>query len=252
MTAPTATLFDSGAAASDPSSDGPTIALAAKQELLVRYGAIPDVVRVPAPEGVGFQRGERLVIRTRRGLELAEALDTLLARPVSIAPVQDAVAAGSDPTAGTGDEEHEHDGGQEHVHDDEHDHDEEHDHGDDHEHGHDDSPAFEFVRVATADDLARFDELRRDIRSELTAWEDRIREWNLELELLDGEWTLEKERLILYVLSGRGPDSTRLSLQAGALGVLNLDVQPVTIDGRVDVAARGGGGCGSGGCGCSH
>lgn len=116
----------------------------------------------------------------------------------------------------------------------------------------DDSPQDELdavVRVATADDVDRHRELRREAEGEFDLWRRRIGEWGLELELIDLEWTLDRQKLILYVLGGRGPDTTRLALQAATLGQAVVEVQPVGAEGAVPLA-QGGGGCGSGGCGC--
>ena len=65
----------------------------------------------------------------------------------------------------------------------------------------------------------------------------------------DLEWTLDRQKLVLYVLGGRGPDTTRLALQAAAAGLSVIEVQPVSAEGVVPLPAAGGG-CGSGGCGC--
>ncbi len=75
----------------------------------------------------------------------------------------------------------------------------------------------------------------------------RIDEWKLSLELIDLEWTLDKSKLILYVLNDRGPESTKLALQAAAAGWGTIEVQPVGPDGPISVSQ--GGGCGSGHCG---
>jgi hypothetical protein len=54
----------------------------------------------------------------------------------------------------------------------------------------------------------------------------------------------------LYVLTERGPATTTLALQAAAEGLGLIEVQPVSAAGLVAVPS--GGGCGTGGCGCSH
>ncbi|HTI51562.1 MAG TPA: PSP1 C-terminal domain-containing protein [Planctomycetaceae bacterium] len=105
------------------------------------------------------------------------------------------------------------------------------------------------LRLATDEDRARHELLRGEAQAAFSAWEDRIRAWGLELELIDIEWTLEREKLVLYVLTGRGPDTTKLALQAAALGLSAIEVQPVDADGLVALPPAGGG-CGSGGCGC--
>ena len=68
----------------------------------------------------------------------------------------------------------------------------------------------------------------------------------------DMEWTLDRQKLVLYVLGGRGPETTKLALQAAAAGLAVVEVQPVDANGPVPVPAAGGGGCGSGGCGSHH
>jgi cell fate regulator YaaT (PSP1 superfamily) len=106
------------------------------------------------------------------------------------------------------------------------------------------------VRAASPEDVARGAELQSRCRHEYDQWHERIRGWNLEIELLDLERTLDGEKLILYVLNGRGSDCTRLALHAAAAGLGIVEVQPVSSEGLVTASA--GGGCGSGGCGtCS-
>jgi hypothetical protein len=88
---------------------------------------------------------------------------------------------------------------------------------------------------------------RSDCEAQYSRWQTRIREWNLRLELIDLEWTLDHSKLILYVLNDRGPECTRLALQAAAAGFGVVEVQSVGPDGLVP--AESGHGCGSGGCG---
>ncbi len=109
---------------------------------------------------------------------------------------------------------------------------------------------FRILRVTTADDLAHAEAARQRCDTAISKWTQRIVEWELQLELLDMEETLDGSKVILYVLCERGPDSTKLALQAAAAGLGLIEVQPVTADGLVPVES--GGGCGSGGCGCSH
>ena len=104
------------------------------------------------------------------------------------------------------------------------------------------------LRVATADDLASASQLGKKASSEFTTWVQRIEEWNLDLQLIDLEWTLDEQKVILYVLSDRGPDCTKLALQAAAAGLATVDVQPVDADGLVTLPSSWGG-CGT--CG-SH
>ncbi|MBD3675392.1 MAG: hypothetical protein HUJ26_17905 [Planctomycetaceae bacterium] len=108
----------------------------------------------------------------------------------------------------------------------------------------------EVLRLATADDLRMADDLKTACAQEYNEWSERISRWDLELQLLDLEKTLDGAKKILYVLCDRGPDSTKLALQAAAEGLGIIEVQPVDAEGLVNIDS--GGGCGSGGCGCSH
>jgi len=112
-----------------------------------------------------------------------------------------------------------------------------------------DEPAQRVLRSATSEDCRRHAELRREADSAFADWQNRIREWKLELELLDIEWTLDRQKLVLYVLGGRGAETTKLALQAAAAGMAVIEVQPVGPEGPLALPAAGGG-CGSGGCGC--
>jgi hypothetical protein len=111
-----------------------------------------------------------------------------------------------------------------------------------------DETAYRVLRLATAEDEALYDRLRRDANEAFAPWQQRIQEWNIDLELLDVEWTLDRQKLVLYVLGGRGSETTKLALQAAAAGMAVVEVQPVNADGPVPLPT-GGGGCGSGGCG---
>ena len=71
-----------------------------------------------------------------------------------------------------------------------------------------------------------------------------------ELELIDMEWLLDREQLILYVLNERGSDCTKLALYSAAKGLGTIVVQPVGMDGLVQMPTATTGGCGSGGGGC--
>jgi hypothetical protein len=108
---------------------------------------------------------------------------------------------------------------------------------------------FELVRVATDDDAAQARQLQARCEADYYDWCRRIILWNLQLELVDLERTLDDEKLILYVLSDRGPATTQLALFAAAEGLGLIEVQPVSAAGLVPIASSG---CGSGGCGCSH
>ncbi|WP_010586658.1 PSP1 C-terminal domain-containing protein [Schlesneria paludicola] len=110
---------------------------------------------------------------------------------------------------------------------------------------------FRLVRVATDDDLTTARESTRDCEESFALWCARITQWNLNLELIDLERTLDTQKLILYVLCDRGPDSTKLALQAAAGGFGVVEVQPVASTGLVTLP-QSSCGSGGGGCGCSH
>lgn len=108
---------------------------------------------------------------------------------------------------------------------------------------------FPILRPASPTDQARQDELSRDAQLQFTLWTERIRQWNLDLQLVDLEWTLDRSKLILYVLNERGPECTKLAIQAAAAGHGIVEVQPVSSDGLV-TQPESTGGCGS--CGCHN
>jgi cell fate regulator YaaT (PSP1 superfamily) len=103
------------------------------------------------------------------------------------------------------------------------------------------------VRILTDDDRRASQLHRTDCEGQYARWQARISDWNLQLELIDLEWTLDRSKLILYVLNDRGPECTRLALQAAAAGLGIVEVQSVGPEGLVP--AESGHGCGSGGCG---
>jgi cell fate regulator YaaT (PSP1 superfamily) len=105
----------------------------------------------------------------------------------------------------------------------------------------------QILRVSTEDDRRAFASLKSNCEEQFAVWQERIRGWSLQLELIDIERTLDDMKLILYVLNDRGPECTRLALLAAAAGLGIVEVQSVGADGLV--AAPTGGGCGSGGCG---
>lgn len=107
---------------------------------------------------------------------------------------------------------------------------------------------FELLRIANSEDFARANERKQQAQADYPAWRSRIDEWQLSLVLIDAEWTLDGEKLILYVLNDRGPECTKLALQAAAAGLGLIEVQPVNKEGLVALAS--GGGCGS--CGTKH
>lgn len=107
-------------------------------------------------------------------------------------------------------------------------------------------------RVASTEDLAKAAELEARSGEDFQEWQQRIRLWKITVELVDLEWTLDGKRLMLYVLNDRGPESTKLALQAAAAGFAHVDVLPVTGEGLMSAPPSSGGGCGcgSGGGGC--
>jgi cell fate regulator YaaT (PSP1 superfamily) len=108
----------------------------------------------------------------------------------------------------------------------------------------------QILRAMTDDDHCAGQRLKSECEDEYARWQARIQEWNLQLELIDLEWTLDRSKIILYVLNDRGPECTRLALQAAAAGLGVVEVQSVGPDGLVP--ADGGHGCGSGHCGSGH
>lgn len=105
------------------------------------------------------------------------------------------------------------------------------------------------VRIASAEDLATEREMREECQVGYGEWWSRIQDWKLELELVDLEWTLDRQKLILYVLSGRSADTTKLALFAATAGYTSIEVQPVSKDGLVPLPPPSGGcGCHDGGC----
>src|SRR5690606_1580489 len=105
------------------------------------------------------------------------------------------------------------------------------------------------LRTAIEEDLTSAARLQQEASAAFEEWSARIAAWDLELELIDLEWTLDRGKLILYVLSERGPDCTKLALQAAAAGLGVVEVQPVSAEGLVSQPASTGGGCGNCGCG---
>ncbi len=107
--------------------------------------------------------------------------------------------------------------------------------------------AAQILRALTDEDRRATQLLRSQCEEDYARWQTRIREWNLQVELIDLEWTLDRSKIILYVLNERGPECTRLALQAAAAGFGIVEVQSVGPDGLVPMET--GHGCGSGGCG---
>ena len=115
----------------------------------------------------------------------------------------------------------------------------------------------EIQRIATADDISTSQRQRTECDGEFETWLDRIKDWNVQLQLLDIEKTLEGDQVILYVLNDQDAETTRLALLTAAAGYGIVHVQPVTAEGVTPIGkpssgggcGSGGGGCGSGGCG---
>ena len=110
---------------------------------------------------------------------------------------------------------------------------------------------FKLIRMATQADLQAAQDRTTECEDEFVRWCARISDWRLNLELVDLEWTLDRQKLILYVLCERGPDSTKLALQAAAAGLGVVEVQPVAATGLVTIP-QSSCGSGEGGCGCHH
>ncbi len=115
-------------------------------------------------------------------------------------------------------------------------------------HALDQASTFEIVRTATRFDLQKQGALCQECQQAFPRWQQRITEWNIAVELIDLEKTLDGEKTILYVLCNRGPESTKLALQAAVSGLGIVEVQPVTLEGLVPQPA--GNGCGA--CGCQN
>lgn len=159
---------------------------------LARFGAVPQVARFVSAQPP-CSRGDRIVVRTDRGLEVATVLQS-----VRIPENEE----------WTG----------------------------------------EIIRPATAADEADAARVHREAADEFSAWIQRVEKWKLQLELIDLEWTLDRQR-IFYVLNDRGAETTRMALLAAAGGFGIVHVQPVSAEGVV--TGQTGGGCGTGSCGCS-
>ena len=98
-------------------------------------------------------------------------------------------------------------------------------------------PEFEVVRLATDIDRSTQIESQRQLEQEFAVWHQRISDWGLDLQLIEMERTLDNDKLILYVLNERGPECTKLALQAAAAGLGIIEVQPVGADGPVALKA---------------
>lgn len=168
-------------------------------QVLVRYGAVPEVARFAVNDGLEVVRGGRVVVQTHRGRELGLLMQMIVESPEP--------RDGRELPAVTG----------------------------------------QVLRLANLEDAAEQERLREQADAEFAVWERRIVEWEVDLQLIDLEWTLDGEKLVLYVLNERGPECTKLALQAAAAGLGIVEVQPVSSEG-LKPQESGGGGCGS----CGH
>ncbi|MGD9854005.1 MAG: PSP1 C-terminal domain-containing protein [Planctomycetaceae bacterium] len=180
--------------------------------VLVRYGTVPEVSRFRVEKAADrLSRGDAVLVHSHRGLQLGTVLSEVHAAAASrIAEVP----AGQDvaPPDST-------------------------------------AELPPVVRRAAAADLETSQQLRQESAAAFNVWRERIARWQLELELIDLEWTLDRKKLVLYVLNERGPDCTKLALQAAAAGLGVIEVQPVSAEGLVALPAPStGAGCGT--CGC--
>lgn len=161
-----------------------------------------------------LSRGDAVVVRTHRGVQLGTYLEELSAAS-SPSRIPHAVSGDAETTGGEVAEEN--------------------------------VSSSQVLRPATPEDVEQRRSLQVSCETDFAQWVERIRRWNLKLELIDLERTLDEEKLILYVLNERGPECTKLAIQAAAAGLGIIEVQPVGLEGLLKVES--GGGCGSGGCG---
>ncbi|MGB4738012.1 MAG: PSP1 C-terminal domain-containing protein, partial [Fuerstiella sp.] len=57
----------------------------------------------------------------------------------------------------------------------------------------------EIQRIATDADLATHAENRKRAELEFFDWQQRVSDWQLQLQIIDVEWTLEADQVVLYV-----------------------------------------------------
>ena len=114
--------------------------------------------------------------------------------------------------------------------------------------GEDETATRPVLRIASETDLREAARLREVCETSFSEWERRIDEWDVDLQLIDIERTLAGEKEILYVLNDRGPETTKLALRAAAAGLGVIEVQPVGMEGVIEIKQSGG--CGS--CGNKH
>ncbi|GAB5440208.1 MAG: hypothetical protein Fues2KO_05570 [Fuerstiella sp.] len=103
------------------------------------------------------------------------------------------------------------------------------------------------LRKTTIEDEDMLLQQQQRAAAEFAEWHQRITDWQLQLQLIDLEWTLDDQNVILYVLNDQNAETTRLALLAAAAGMGIVQVQPVSAEGVIPPEPKGGG-CGSGGC----
>jgi cell fate regulator YaaT (PSP1 superfamily) len=170
------------------------------RSVLVRYGTISEVARFDTDADLTLERGNRVVVKSHRGMEIGTLLEDVSRR-----------------TNGNGAKDA------------------------------NEPSDLCILRPATDEDEQAVSRLKDECEQQFASWQRRIDEWQLRLELIDLEWTLDKSKLILYVLNDRGPECTKLALQAAAAGLGTVEVQPVGPEGPIVQSPEGG--CGSGHCG---
>jgi len=89
-------------------------------------------------------------------------------------------------------------------------------------------------RITSAADLEQHAENRRRAELEFFEWQQRVDDWQLQLQIIDIEWTLQADQVVLYVLNGQDAETTRLALLAAAAGLGIIHVQPVAAAGIVE------------------
>lgn len=105
------------------------------------------------------------------------------------------------------------------------------------------------LRIATTDDLQRGLQIAEQARAEFFQWQEHIRRWGINLELIDLERMLEGDKIVLHVLTGRNAEPTKLNIHAAVENLGPIEIQAVSADGLV-IPAKSEKSCGSGGGGC--
>jgi cell fate regulator YaaT (PSP1 superfamily) len=113
-----------------------------------------------------------------------------------------------------------------------------------------DLDAWSIISECGSVESRQIEQLAREAKSAYLTWKQHIINWKLDLQLVDLEYTVDREKIILYVLNDRGAECTKLALQAATAGLGIVEVQPISAAGLAEQDK--GGGCGTGGCGCSH